>query len=154
MRHWLGVCRKCKGSEIAAKQLLFLKSRAANAQNQSESLCNNNVYSTDIPGHQASIMTTAFVPRAVFPTLDSLPRSYFLGHHAAGLSKMKTMVSSIDLIIECRDYRVPLTSHNPLFEESLAGRERLVVYTKKDLGSTFNEVDRRVCKNSLILNAV
>ncbi|TAQ89206.1 hypothetical protein B7494_g2467 [Chlorociboria aeruginascens] len=48
---------------------------------------------------------------------------------------MKTMLSSIDLIIECRDYRVPLTSRNPLFEESLAGRERLVVYTKRDLGS-------------------
>jgi len=48
---------------------------------------------------------------------------------------MNTMLSQIDLIIECRDYRVPLTSRNPLFEYSLAGRERLVVYTKKDLGS-------------------
>ncbi|KAI9719588.1 MAG: hypothetical protein M1812_003359 [Candelaria pacifica] len=80
-------------------------------------------------------MAASFAPRAVFPYLDSLPRSYFLGHHAAGLSKMKTMLSSIDLVIECRDYRVPLTSRNPLFEESLAGRERLVVYTKKDLGN-------------------
>ena len=48
---------------------------------------------------------------------------------------MKTMLSQIDLIIECRDYRVPLTSRNPLFEETLAGRERLIVYTKQDLGS-------------------
>jgi len=77
----------------------------------------------------------AFVPRRVFPTLDSLPRSYFLGHHRAGLAKMNTMLSQIDLIIECRDYRVPLTSRNPMFEQSLAGRERLIVYTKKDLGS-------------------
>ncbi|KAF2144092.1 uncharacterized protein K452DRAFT_316843 [Aplosporella prunicola CBS 121167] len=79
-------------------------------------------------------MASHFLPRAVFPTLDSLPRSYFLGHHRAGLTKMKTLLSSIDLIIECRDYRVPLTSRNPLFEESLAGRERLIIYTKKDLG--------------------
>lgn len=56
---------------------------------------------------------------------------------------MKTMLSSIDLIIECRDYRVPLTSRNPLFESSLAGRERLVVYTKRDLGSLGRVVDQR-----------
>lgn len=47
---------------------------------------------------------------------------------------MKTLLSSIDLVIECRDYRVPLTSRNPLFEESLEGKERLIVYTKRDLG--------------------
>ena len=58
---------------------------------------------------------------------------------------MKTMLASIDLIIECRDYRVPLTSRNPLFEENLAGRERLVVYTKQDLGSRGWQQDRIVC---------
>ncbi|KAF6225502.1 hypothetical protein HO133_009502 [Letharia lupina] len=84
----------------------------------------------------------SFVPRSVFPTLDSLPRSYFLGHHRAGLNKMKTMLTYIDLVIECRDYRVPLTSRNPLFEENLAGRERLIVYTKKDLGSEGRQQDK------------
>ncbi|KAJ9624034.1 Mitochondrial GTPase 1 [Taxawa tesnikishii (nom. ined.)] len=54
---------------------------------------------------------------------------------------MNTMLSQIDLIIECRDYRVPLTSRNPLFEQSLAGRERLVVYTKRDLGSNGKAAD-------------
>lgn len=93
-------------------------------------------------------MAASFVPRAVFPYLDSLPRSYFLGHHASGLSKMKAMLSSIDLVIECRDYRVPLTSRNPLFEVSLAGRERLVVYTKKDLGSEGTMADTQVGRRS------
>lgn len=55
---------------------------------------------------------------------------------------MKTMLSQIDLIIECRDYRVPLTSRNPLFEESLAGRERLIVYTKRDLVNNKRAQDR------------
>ena len=87
----------------------------------------------------------SFVPRTVFPTLDSLPRSYFLGHHRAGLTKMKTMLNYIDLVIECRDYRVPITSRNPLFEENLAGRERLIVYTKQDLGSEGRQRDRIVC---------
>ena len=57
---------------------------------------------------------------------------------------MKTMLSSIDLIIECRDYRVPLSSRNPLFEANLAGRERLIIYTKQDLGSAGKEQDRLV----------
>ena len=48
---------------------------------------------------------------------------------------MKTMISYIDLVIECRDYRIPLTSCNPLFEAELAGRDRLILYTKQDLGS-------------------
>lgn len=76
----------------------------------------------------------AFVPRAAFPSLANLPRSYFLGHHKSGLQKMKSLLSTIDLVIECRDYRVPLTSRNPLFEKSLEGKERIIVYTKRDLG--------------------
>ena len=49
---------------------------------------------------------------------------------------MKTLLSYIDLVIECRDYRVPLTSRNPLFEAELAGKQRLILYTKQDLGSS------------------
>jgi ribosome biogenesis GTPase A len=79
-------------------------------------------------------LTMSFVPRSSFPPLAHLPRSYFLGHHKAGLQKMKSLLSTIDLVIECRDYRVPLTSRNPLFENSLEGKERLIVYTHRDLG--------------------
>lgn len=76
----------------------------------------------------------SFLPRHVFPPLPSLPRSYFLGHHKSGLAKMRTLLTSIDLVLECRDYRVPLTSRNPLFESALEGTERVIVYTKRDLG--------------------
>ncbi|CAE7187676.1 hypothetical protein P3342_008791 [Pyrenophora teres f. teres] len=76
----------------------------------------------------------SFIPRHAFPPIPSLPRSYFLGHHKSGLQKMKSLLASIDLVIECRDYRVPLTSRNPLFEDALEGKERIVVYTKRDLG--------------------
>lgn len=54
---------------------------------------------------------------------------------------MKTMLTYIDLVIECRDYRVPMSSRNPLFEENLAGRQRLIVYTKQDLGSEGPKAD-------------
>ncbi|KEF52985.1 uncharacterized protein A1O9_10892 [Exophiala aquamarina CBS 119918] len=85
----------------------------------------------------------AFVPRQAYPHLSSIPRSYYLGHHAAGLSKMRSMVASIDLVIECRDYRTPVVSRNPLFEANLGERPRLIVYTKQDLGSTYSPEDRK-----------
>ncbi|CAL5872093.1 uncharacterized protein PFLUO_LOCUS6350 [Penicillium psychrofluorescens] len=80
-------------------------------------------------------MAAKFIPRQIFPHYGSIPRSYFLGHHRAGLTKMKSMLSSIDYVIECRDYRAPITSINPMFEEALGNKRRLVVYTKRDLGS-------------------
>ena len=57
---------------------------------------------------------------------------------------MKTKLSNVDIIIECRDYRVPFTSRNPLFDESLVGRNRAFIYTKRDLGSTDSASDREV----------
>lgn len=57
---------------------------------------------------------------------------------------MRSILSQIDLVIECRDYRIPVTSRNPLFEEDLLGKERLIVYTKQDLGSHGRQVDIEV----------
>ena len=48
---------------------------------------------------------------------------------------MQNMLSSIDYVVECRDYRVPVTSINPMFEEALGKTRRLIVYTKRDLGA-------------------
>lgn len=93
--------------------------------------------------HIPMMAVTSFIPRAVFPALDSLPRSYYLGHHAAGLAKMRTLLSQIDLIIECRDYRIPLTSRNPQFEDVLSQKERVIVYTKKDLASSGSKKEDR-----------
>ncbi|KAK2748897.1 Mitochondrial GTPase [Myotisia sp. PD_48] len=75
-----------------------------------------------------------FIPRAIFNASEHLPRSYFLGHHKAGLEQMKAMLDSVDHVIECRDFRVPATSINPLFEEVLGRKTRTIVYTKRDLG--------------------
>jgi mitochondrial GTPase 1 len=86
----------------------------------------------------------AFIPRQMYPHLESIPRSYYLGHHAAGLAKMKSMVAQVDLIIECRDYRTPIVSRNPMFEANLGERPRLIVYTKEDLGSNRKRVDKEV----------
>ncbi|EER41353.1 mitochondrial ribosome assembly protein [Histoplasma capsulatum var. duboisii H88] len=88
-------------------------------------------------------MASIFVPRSVFPKIDSIPRTYFLGHHKAGLEKMKKMLSSIDHVIECRDFRIPATSINPAFEEALSGKRRWIVYTKRDLGGDLKLANQR-----------
>lgn len=76
-----------------------------------------------------------FIPRDVFHIPDAIPKTYFLGHHHAGAEKIKTILPQISVVLECRDFRLPLSTHNPLLERSLAGRDRLLVYTKSDLGT-------------------
>ncbi|KAK3310788.1 P-loop containing nucleoside triphosphate hydrolase protein [Chaetomium strumarium] len=82
----------------------------------------------------------AFQARQSYEVSPDIPRSFFLGHHHAGLARMRQMLANVGLIIECRDFRVPITSWNPLLERSLAssspadGRARIIVYTHRDLG--------------------
>lgn len=70
---------------------------------------------------------------------------------AKGLRRMRETLSSIDLVLEVRDARLPLTSINPAFEELVGndrgflpknGKKRLVVYNKRDLAEPGLE---RVC---------
>jgi ribosome biogenesis GTPase A len=82
-----------------------------------------------------SIKPTQFIPRRSFEIPASVPKTYFLGHHKAGQSKITQILSNISLVLECRDYRLPLSTHNPYLDRSIAGRERIIVYTKSDLGT-------------------
>ncbi|KAK4124909.1 P-loop containing nucleoside triphosphate hydrolase protein [Parathielavia appendiculata] len=86
-----------------------------------------------------TVSRAAFQPRQTFDVSPDIPRSFFLGHHHAGLARMRQTLSTVGLIIECRDFRVPITSWNPLLEQSLAAshpseRARIIVYTHHDLG--------------------
>ncbi|KAM0333461.1 hypothetical protein ACHAQA_002123 [Verticillium albo-atrum] len=83
----------------------------------------------------AAATAAAFAPRLRFPISESIPRSYYLGHHHAGLREITNRLSSISLVLECRDYRVPLTSWNPHLDRAIAGRDRIIVYTHRDLGT-------------------
>ncbi|KAK5990983.1 Mitochondrial GTPase 1 [Cladobotryum mycophilum] len=76
-----------------------------------------------------------FLPRMSFGIPSSIPKTYFLGHHHAGANKIKSILSSISVVLECRDFRLPLSTRNPKLEQSIAGCQRLIIYTKSDLGS-------------------
>ena len=51
----------------------------------------------------------------------------------AGLRALASTVTDIDLIIETRDARIPLSSRNPYLEDVCAEKRRLVLYNKRDL---------------------
>jgi ribosome biogenesis GTPase A len=83
----------------------------------------------------AAAAAVKFVPRRAFPVPNVIPKTYYLGHHDAGGEKIKSTMSRVSLVLECRDFRLPFSSENPNFERICAGRERLVVFTKSDLGA-------------------
>ncbi|KJZ75955.1 hypothetical protein HIM_04779 [Hirsutella minnesotensis 3608] len=51
-------------------------------------------------------MTPPFVPRASFGVPTSIPKTYFAGHHAAGMNSIRGILSTISLVLECRDFLV------------------------------------------------
>lgn len=90
----------------------------------------------------AAAAAALFTPRATFPVPNSIPKTYFLGHHQAGANRIKSVLPLVSLVLECRDFRLPLSTHNPHLETAITSstssggiRERIVVYTKTDLGS-------------------
>ncbi|KAI8073052.1 P-loop containing nucleoside triphosphate hydrolase protein [Gongronella butleri] len=72
-----------------------------------------------------------FVPRAAF-NYDRVI-NWFPGHMAKGLRLISERLNSIDLVVEVRDARIPLSSINPKFERVVGRKPRLVVYNKFDL---------------------
>lgn len=103
-----------------------------------------DIFFINTASYDTLMMASKFIPRQIFPHQASLPRSYYLGHHKAGLEKMKSMISSVDYVVECRDFRLPLTSINPVFEQALGGKKRLIVYTKLDLCTVPSDEKRTV----------
>lgn len=76
-------------------------------------------------------MASRFIPRATFP-YDRII-NWFPGHMAKGLRLISERLNSVDLVVEVRDARIPLSSINPNFEKVVGRRPRLIVYNKFDL---------------------
>jgi ribosome biogenesis GTPase A len=115
---------------MASKAISSAASAASAAATSSAALAKSALSHTAIP--------PPFVPRDSFPVSQQIVRSYFLGHHHSTLEKMRRTISTVSLIIEVRDARVPITAWNPLLEKTLSAtnspdRSRIIVYTKRDL---------------------
>lgn len=110
-----------------------------------------------------------FLPTLRFPYAN-VHASWFPGHMEAFMNQLSNILIDIDMIIECRDARIPLTSINPRLEDAViqawgrdwqdAGkggprekgrdRQRLVVYTKRDLAEPrFEEVSWKADRSGI-----
>ncbi|KAI9144875.1 mitochondrial GTPase 1-like protein [Paraphysoderma sedebokerense] len=61
--------------------------------------------------------------------------NWFPGHMAKGLRLMSERMRQVDVIIEVRDARIPLSSINSKFESIVKKKDRIVVYNKADLAN-------------------
>lgn len=101
-----------------------------------------------------SVASSIFVPRTVFPRYN-ITLANFQGHHRVALQRMRAMAGNVDLIIEVRDARAPLSTRNGLFTRVFnSNTPRVVLYSKKDLSPlTQKQVDEwHPQKNALLVN--
>lgn len=61
---------------------------------------------------------------------------WFPGHMTKAIREIESRISEVDMIIECRDARVPFSSSNPVIDKIIGQKPRLIVLTKKDLANS------------------
>ncbi|ANB13873.1 putative GTPase MTG1 [Sugiyamaella lignohabitans] len=93
--------------------------------------------STEVPSEPTK---HKFVPRPSFPDYN-IPLANFHGHHRKALQSMHQTALQVDLVLELRDSRAPLSSINLLFDKVLGHKNKLVLYTKNDLSGIKNATE-------------
>lgn len=89
----------------------------------------------------------SFIPRRIFPNYN-LPLSNFKGHHQKALTRFGHLAPQIDLVLEVRDSRAPISTTNVLFDRVLAQKKKIILYSKKDLSVLKNSVLKEWHKSS------
>ena len=79
---------------------------------------------------------------------------WFPGHMAKAIKQLKQTLKSIDILIDCRDARCPLSCAHPDVDEVSQHKHRVIVLTKTDLISSqhlakwvqyFNQLPNHEC---------
>ena len=58
---------------------------------------------------------------------------WYPGHMAKAKRLMREQLSNVDIIVELRDARIPLSSENPVLKELAPQKAKVLVFTKSDL---------------------
>ena len=58
---------------------------------------------------------------------------WFPGHMTRAKREMQEKLKMVDMIIECRDARIPVSSENPLLLDLAKDKPRLIVLSKQDM---------------------
>lgn len=73
----------------------------------------------------------SFTPRLSFPKYN-IPLAQFKGHHQKALTRLGHLAPQIDMVLELRDSRAPISTMNLLFDKVLPHKPKLTLYSKKD----------------------
>lgn len=65
----------------------------------------------------------------------NVPINWFPGHMATATRSIRERLRLIDLVLEVRDSRLPLSSANEDFQEILSRKRRLIIFNKADLAN-------------------
>lgn len=87
----------------------------------------------------AAELIANFKPRLEFPKYN-VTLANFHGHHRVALQKMRSLAPQVDLVVEIRDARAPISTRNGLFARVMGNIPRLVLYSKRDLSPLKTEV--------------
>lgn len=67
--------------------------------------------------------------------------NWFPGHMTRAKRQMTDALKTVDMVIELRDSRIPKASQNPMIDQLIQGKPRLILLSKKDKGD-LQEIDR------------
>ncbi|CDK27250.1 unnamed protein product [Kuraishia capsulata CBS 1993] len=87
---------------------------------------------TKVASMAASV--SKFIPRTVFPDYR-VSLADFKGHHVVAMTKLTQLAPQIDLVLEVRDSRAPISTGNVLLDRPLQGKDKIVLYSKSDLSN-------------------
>ena len=65
-------------------------------------------------------------------SLPSTSINWYPGHMEKAKREMVEMIKMVDMVIELRDSRIPLSSENPLIGQIVNSKPTLIVLSKKD----------------------
>lgn len=64
------------------------------------------------------------------------PINWYPGHMARAVKALRERLGRVDIVVEVRDARVPLSSVNPTFDRLLGARDRVLLFNKADLANS------------------
>ena len=59
--------------------------------------------------------------------------NWFPGHMNKAIKEVKAKLKQVDIVLEIRDARAPLTTGNTAFDEAVGQKNRLIVFNKTNL---------------------
>ena len=90
----------------------------------------------------AQTAARAFQPRQEFPDYRVV-LAQLKGHQTKALHRMAQLAPQINLVVELRDARAPLATANVLLDKVFKGKDKLIVYTKKDMSPVSGKLLQR-----------